>query len=254
MVDLHKSLRSRAIVKQLGINTVSFEKLNFKKWLLTKLKLNRLPQIHLIDRYFNGLESIDVTNDGLGLEYYLNPKTDFNALPIKLPANNYVVFAIGGTYATKRLPIVKIIEIVNKIKGYCVLIGGPEDSDSANTISELVKTSMLVNLVGQLSLDESAIVIKNARHVISHDTGMMHIAAAFNKPLSVIWGNTHPILGMYPYGYNDNSKVFNHEVDIKCRPCSKLGYNNCPKAHFNCMNLQNVEEIVKNCNFMESTQ
>ena len=68
---------------------------------------------------------------------------------------------------------------------------------------------------------------------------MMHIAAAFKKKIYSVWGNTIPQFGMYPYMAASNSKI----IEVKglgCRPCSKIGYDKCPKGHFKCM--QEIDE------------
>jgi ADP-heptose:LPS heptosyltransferase len=64
----------------------------------------------------------------------------------------------------------------------------------------------------------------------------MHIAAALKKPVVSVWGNTVPAFGMTPYmpGRESNSVIL--EVnDLRCRPCSKIGFDKCPKGHFQCM-------------------
>ena len=62
-----------------------------------------------------------------------------------------------------------------------------------------------------------------------------------------LWGNTVPAFGFFPYlpeEYRENSKIF--EVNgLSCRPCSKIGFEKCPKNHFRCMNDQDTEEIIK---------
>ena len=64
---------------------------------------------------------------------------------------------------------------------------------------------------------------------------MMHIAAAFGKKIISVWGNTVPELGMYPYLPGEGSRLIQVN-NLKCRPCSKIGYMECPKGHFRCMN------------------
>jgi ADP-heptose:LPS heptosyltransferase len=73
----------------------------------------------------------------------------------------------------------------------------------------------------------------------------MHIAAAFKKPIISIWGNTVPEFGMTPYygNYNINQQLFEVK-NLSCRPCSKIGFNACPKKHFNCMHLQDAIGLV----------
>ena len=73
----------------------------------------------------------------------------------------------------------------------------------------------------------------------------MHIAAAFKKEIISVWGNTIPEFGMYPY-YGE-TQITNHKLQVanlKCRPCTKLGFAKCPKKHFRCMNEIDEEEIV----------
>lgn len=255
VIDLHKSLRSRYIKNQLGVKTISFNKLNYKKWLFTKLKLNKLPEKHLVDRYFDSLRKIKVKNDEQGLQYYYGSAEAYKRKLDAYTDKPFVVVAIGGTYFTKKLPNKKLIELVDAIDSkQVILIGGKEDVSNAKEIIDASNNSNCIDLCGQLTVHESAYLIEQADHVITHDTGMMHIAAAFKKPLSVVWGNTHPSFGMYPYGYSEKDKLYSYEIELNCRPCSKLGFNECPKGHFNCMNLQNIGEIVKNCNSVDSEQ
>ncbi len=85
--------------------------------------------------------------------------------------------------------------------------------------------------------------------MIAHDSGAMHIAAAFRKPVVSIWGNTVPAFGMGPYIPIDPRKAIVVEVDgLSCRPCSKIGYDSCPKGHFRCMEGQDVDAIAKTVN------
>jgi ADP-heptose:LPS heptosyltransferase len=77
----------------------------------------------------------------------------------------------------------------------------------------------------------------------------MHIASSFGKKIVSIWGNTSPSFGMYVYNPIQTNQVSIHQVmDLSCRPCSKIGFKECPKTHFNCMNLQKVETIIKDIN------
>ena len=76
-------------------------------------------------------------------------------------------------------------------------------------------------------------LIKNANFVFTHDTGLMHVAAAFKNHIFAIWGSTTPKFGMYPYRI---TFVVFENTNLKCRPCSKIGFKKCPKNHFRCMN------------------
>ena len=91
------------------------------------------------------------------------------------------------------------------------------------------------NACGKYNLNQSASLVKQCQALFTHDTGLMHIAAAFKKKIYSIWGNTVPEFGMYPY--KTDFEVF--EVrGLDCRPCSKIGYSKCPRGHFKCMREQ----------------
>ena len=72
----------------------------------------------------------------------------------------------------------------------------------------------------------------------------MHIAAAFKKKIISIWGNTIPEFGMYPYLPDKSSEIIQVE-NLKCRPCSKIGFQKCPKKHFKCMLEIDEERVVQ---------
>lgn len=246
IIDLHNSIRSTSTVLHLvrPFNTV--KKLSIKKELYVHTKINLLPHIHNVDRFFNVVDSLGVKNDGKGLDYFLSDdeKIDMSELPER-HRNGYVAFVIGGKHATKRMPDNKVISICTKIHHPVIIMGGPENRESGELIKNVVGDKVY-NACGIYSLNQSASIVKQSKQVISNDTGLMHIAAAFKKPVISVWGNTVPAFGMYPYFPND-LKSLSQIVEVKdlhCRPCSKLGFEKCPKNHFKCMNLIDEKEVV----------
>tara|TARA_B110000503_G_C7167971_1_gene422815 strand:+ start:2996 stop:4006 length:1011 start_codon:yes stop_codon:yes gene_type:complete len=244
VVDLHKNLRSSRVKQRLEGLSFSFNKLNWQKWLLVNLKINRMPKIHIVDRYLQSVKALGIENDGNGLDYFL-PKEieEKQLLPTGFP-KSYIALVVGATHATKRLPDEKLKELVSLLQQPIVLIGGKEDA-KLGTELEKVDANRIFNAAGKMSLDESARLIKRAASVITHDTGMMHIAAAFQKKIISIWGNTVPDFGMYPYLNKDNRTSFKviENNNLRCRPCSKIGFDKCPKGHFKCMNEIKLKEI-----------
>ena len=199
---------------------------------MTTFKINLLPKIHIVDRYLETIKHLGITNDNLGLDFFLTDADKVEDLP-----NEYVAFAIGGNHKTKILPTEKIISICNKLNKQAILIGGKEDFERGEKI--VSATSNIQNACGKYSVRQSAFIIKNAKYVITHDTGMMHIAAALKKKIYSVWGNTIPAFGMSPYLVNPNSKIIEVE-NLSCRPCTKIGFEKCPKGHFDCM--QKIDE------------
>ncbi len=250
VIDLQKNFRSLRIKQLLGVKSFSFGKLNFQKWLLVNFKINILPEIHIVDRYMKSVESLGVTNDGQGLDYFITPADEeaIHRLP-ETHRNNYIAWVIGARHFTKRLPLEKMISIAKKINSPIVLLG--DKSDFA--IGELLVKEIgknIFNACGIFSLNESAALVKKSLRVISNDTGLMHVAAAFKKDIVSVWGNTIPGFGMYPYYGEKNVAAKNPESillevsNLSCRPCSKIGFEKCPRGHFKCM-LEIQEDCFK---------
>lgn len=250
IIDLHKNIRSFKIKKELSVPTYTFKKLNYKKWLLTTFKYNTLPKIHLVDRYFEAIKKLQVPNDGFGLDFFINETEKQKALSkLAFQPNNFICLVLGTAHETKSPPISLLKKIISEQTRSIVLLGGKNEIDKASQLMNQSEQENIQNLVGKLSIQGSAAIIKESSLVITPDTGLMHIAAALNKNIISIWGNTVPQFGMYPYYGNNRPEKANYKIsevkDLKCRPCSKIGYNTCPKKHFNCMNMQSSEQICK---------
>lgn len=243
VLDLHKNLRTLKIKKHLRRKVFSFPKLNVQKWLYVNFKWNLMPDVHIVDRYFKAVEPLGVKNDQKGLDFRI--QIDFVSFSKRFPMEGkYIAVAIGAQFATKRMPAQKMSEILKGIDLPIVIIGGPDDRGEADKIKKLLPGQNINNTCGGLSIHESAQVVKEAQLLITNDTGMMHIGAAFDLRIVSLWGNTVPEFGMYPYRPQAQSSYSVHEVKgLSCRPCSKIGYAKCPKGHFKCMMNQDVAEI-----------
>ncbi|MBL7800266.1 MAG: glycosyltransferase family 9 protein [Chitinophagales bacterium] len=245
VIDLHHNQRTWLLKRMLGVKSFSFPKLNFEKWLMVNFKINQLPALHIVDRYFEAVKHIGVENDGKGLDFFVG-KGLGEMQSIEGP---YIAWAIGAKQQTKQLPVHKIIEALNSeyfptMK--VVLLGGKEDSSKADQIIAGTQHSNVVSLVGKCSLQVSASVVQSAQLVITNDTGLMHIAAAMQRPIVSLWGNTIPAFGMFPYyGQTQTENRIVQVPELDCRPCSKIGYNTCPKGHFKCMQNIAVPELIE---------
>lgn len=241
VVDLHHNLRSLRVKLALGRPAHSFDKLNFEKWLLVRMGIDRLPDVHIVQRYMATVAHLGVRYDGAGLDFFIPPDQEFDLKNAPIPyssflASPFTAFVIGATHATKRLPTEKIIETCRLSRQPVVLLGGKAEAEAGKEIASQAGSHVL-DFCGKLSLMQSASVVKQAAVVVTHDTGLMHIAAAFGKKIVSVWGNTVPKFGMYPF-YPDGMNL-NESIEIQglaCRPCSKIGFDRCPRGHFRCMN------------------
>lgn len=244
IVDLHNNLRSRRLrFGLLGVRTYTFNKLNWQKWLLTRWKINWMPDLHIVDRYLLAAAPLGIINDNNGLDHFI-PAEDVVTPALLGIATPFIALVIGAAHATKRLPLEKLRELCVTLPVPVVLLGGPDDKDVGERIAH--ELDHVHNSCGALRLHQSADVLRQAEVVITHDTGLMHMAAALRKPILSLWGNTVPAFGMYPYLPGQQTLNTSFEVpDLGCRPCSKIGYPHCPKGHFKCMLQQDIPAIAQ---------
>ena len=80
IIDLHHNLRTQRIKNSLRILSFTFNKLNYAKWLMVNFKINRLPDIHIVDRYLETVSVFNVKNDRKGLDYF--PGEDKSAFSV----------------------------------------------------------------------------------------------------------------------------------------------------------------------------
>ena len=254
IIDLHNNIRTLRIKWQLGKKAYSFKKLNIEKWLLVNFKIDRLPDVHVVDRYMDTCTPLGVVNDGEGLDYYIQDKDEVDIT--KFPEafhNGYLAWVIGSKQRTKQFPDEKIVHILLSTDMPVVIVGGKEDKKDGKAISlGLHKRANVLNTCGEYTLNESASIVRQAKLVIANDTGLMHIAAAFKKKLISIWGSTVPQFGMTPYFGNHNvpNRIIESAEDIPCRPCSKIGHDHCPKGHFDCMKKISDHGLTKDIKYM----
>ncbi len=252
VIDLHNNLRTARVRKALDAPSKAFPKLNVKKWLYTNFKLDTMPDVSIVERYFEAAEPINAKNDGRGLDYFIPKHEEISNDDIPMSHwSGFVGAVIGGSYATKKLPVEQWRKFCSEIPYPVILMGGPEDREEGRQIAALDDVK-IYNSCGKFTINETADLVRHSKVMVSNDTGLMHIAAAFKKPIVSLWGNTTPELGMYPYyGFNNLNKnvaplsFMLENKDIGCRPCSKLGYDKCPKKHFNCMNQLDMNKAVE---------
>ena len=255
IIDLHNNVKTLRLKNELKVKSYSFYKLNIQKYIFTALKVNLLPKVHIVDRYLKTVASFGVKNDGEGLDYFISSKEETKRDDI--PASHYagyIACVIGAAHGTKRWPVHKWKEFCKAMDHPLILLGGKNDADAAREIAA-VDDVKVYNACGKFSINESADLVGKSKLVISNDTGLMHIAAAYKKPVISLWGNTVPSFGMYPYYgerflFGRQKKIFDiiQVNKLWCRPCSKIGYEKCPLGHFKCMEKIEVQTVLNAAN------
>jgi ADP-heptose:LPS heptosyltransferase len=244
IIDLHKTLRSYLLRLKLRRPTLTFRKLSVEKLVMNRFHVDLLPKgLHIVERNLKAVEPLGIKNDHKPVDYFISPEEE---VPVSsLPTTHqhgYIAFVIGGQHFTKKLPPEKIIRICQGIEKPIVLLGGPEDAAVARLITDACN-GQTYDACGKYSLNQSVSLLKSASSVIAHDTGLMHIAGAFNKPIVSVWGATSARhFGVWPY--LNTRQIIAEVKGLPCHPCSNFGMAACPQKHFKCMWDQDENLIV----------
>ena len=109
VIDLQKTLRSRKVVRHLKVPSYTFLKHNLSKWICYRLKMNGMPETHIVERYFEAVKELNVHNDHKGLEFYIpeNQGFDEDDLPMMFD-DGFVAIVLAAQHFTKRIPVSKV--------------------------------------------------------------------------------------------------------------------------------------------------
>lgn len=108
-----------------------------------------------------------------------------------------------------------------------VLLGSAKERPLATEITAL-SGQPLLNLCGETSLSEALALISGASAVVSNDSGLMHVAAAFRRPQVALFGSSDP---RHTPPRSPRARV--EWLHLECSPCFE---RECPFGHLNCLN------------------
>jgi len=250
VINLRSDARSKIITILIRTKTYSLKSMGWHHWLIVRLKINRLLNVHLVDRLMSVVKPLGVKADELGLDFFIpeKDKVSMGWFPESFQ-KGFIVFALSAPYATRKLPVKRMIELCDKINKPVILLGTHADVMTGDVIrtffeknqdvgweeglQELNKKTLIYNACGKFNFNQMASLIKQSRAVFAFDSDFVPVASALRKEIFGLWGNTILLFGRYPYRTRFTVLESN---SVSCRPCSTNGFDSCPKGHFKCMN------------------
>jgi len=250
LVDLQVSLRSRLLSLFIkNRKTIRYKPARWKRFLLVHLHRDMYKDSQPVSlRYIDSVCPLGVKDDGRGAELFMDVKAASVVMKRLaglglVQTDKVVVMAPGAGRATKRWPEKFYAEVGNFFnnKGFRVILaGGMDDRRVCTSIADAMDTFPW-NFAGEFSLQETAGLLTVSDLIISNDTGLMHMGAAFGKRIVALFGPTTCHLGFTPF--RTLSTVV--ERALSCRPCSYHGTDKCPKGHFRCMNEISSKDVIR---------
>lgn len=235
--DAHNNLRSSLIHLVFLLRGFLFREANwitrpksrFARLLLFKFRLNLLPKPYRgTESFLWPLEEWSIQPDlPQAPLFFVDPQSQKSALKKIEGWDSFIALVPSAAWEMKRWPVAHWENLIRELSDQkFIILGGPEDKFCEQL--KAVAPNRVLNMAGQMNLQESAAVIGKAKLVVSADTGLLHVADQLGKPLLALIGPT-----AFGYPVRKTSQVL--ERDLPCKPCSKDGRGRC------------VQEVYQKC-------
>ncbi|HMA61762.1 MAG TPA: glycosyltransferase family 9 protein [bacterium] len=245
ILDIHSKPRTWLLLAFLQAQVFRIKKYQIRRWLFVKFGFKAYPAIPVHKKYLNTAPIKFKNLDPVYLKDCNSTKISqkvSKSAPFIKENHPVVIIFPGAKHATKRWLINNYMELAQRIvetTDLRVLLAGDQQDKKILEASQIDHPN-ISNICGKFSLLEIICLISQCDLVISNDSGPMHIGALFRKPQIAIFGNTVTDFGFAPQ--NDRAIIVENS-NLSCRPCSHIGYEECPKNHFKCMKEITVPRV-----------
>ena len=233
VIDLQGLLRSGILAKATGAPVrIGFKEAREGSRIFYTHTVKAGKDVHAVDRYLEMAKFLGCDTSEVKFPFPLSFTSQLSPFSFQLP-DKYAVIVPGARWETKRWHPERFGELASMLSIRSVIVGGESDIDIAGIV---VKNSgsNAVSIVGKTNLKELIEIMRNAKFVVTNDSGPMHIAAALNVPVFAIFGPTNP-LRTGPYG---KSHVIIRK-GLECSPC----YRKKCKG-IKCMEMTGAKEVA----------
>ena len=248
-LDLHGSLRSRALRLLVGGRWGGYPKRRVARELLIRTKRDVYrDRRHVAERYFDAAGSLGVRPDGGPAEVFLHQDA-VRAADAFLQRHRVgqgrtlVAFVPGAAHATKEWPEQHWHDLIGLGAGAgmdIVILGGPKERALGSRLAAAGGDGV-ASAAGQFDLQGTGALLRRARAAVAGDTGVMHLATAVGTPVVTLLGPTVGAFGFLPY----QARATVLERDLSCRPCSKMGGPVCPLGHHRCLDTITPADVLE---------
>ena len=194
---------------------------------------NKPPMVAFYSALSGDKDGLDADRPQLGM---VAAQLDAALAKLGLQRGGYFVFAPGAEFGpAKRWPTTHFAQLARLLDRPVVLLGSAKEAPLCEDIAAAVAAKMCLNLAGKTSLAEAFAVIAAAHAVISNDSGLMHVAAAFGVPQVALFGSSSPL---HTPPLNDRARVLwlkddpGYQPPLDCSPCFQ---RECPLGHTRCL-------------------
>ena len=158
--------------------------------------------------------------------------------------SRFIAIFPGSLWPTKQFPVEQWRCFMQKIPAglFVIIAGSAADKKIANDILA-ARPENTKNVCGDLSVLESAWIMKHAVMNFTNDSAPTHIASAVNAPVATIFCSTVPAFGFTPL--SDNAHIIEFQGALPCRPCGVHGHKSCPLKHFDCGKKIETKQLLE---------
>lgn len=241
-VDLHNTLRTRAILRKVKPDKViRYRRERFKRLLCVYMPVlwrGRLK--HTVDLYAEPLEKMGIRVDDRIPR--ITPISDSGLTWDKIKNGKRIGLCPGASSPHKRWSEEKFAELAKRLQdmGYQVLLIGSRDDREQIERCQSTGGYGFEACIGD-NLNQVALALCSCKIAVGNDSGMMHFAAALGVKVVVIFGPSSPLLGFAPI-VPWSASIYK---DLDCSPCSYHGNVACKYGHYNCLELISPEDVAK---------
>jgi len=245
IVDLHDSARSRVLTfrQKSAVLRVRSWRLARQRWIRARWT-RPAPLPHATERYAAALAPIGVRPDGVPIVHVdaaseAWAREQWSSFAGSRPR---VALCPGARHATKRWPEERWMLLDQALeRAGCarLVLTTPAERRDLPKLAARIESAPGASWCSE-SLSRAGALLGECATAVTHDSGLMHLAAARGRPVVALFGSTSPVLGFAPRGEG-------HAVlcrDLSCQPCTLHGRERCPLGHLRCLTTIEVQEVA----------